>query len=173
MEKKITSPITVGIVVSLILIILSIVIYFAGLYTQNWAQYVGFAILFVGILWGVLNHGKEKNHQVTFGNLFGFGFKVAAVITCLIILYSVLSGYIFPDAKQKIMEIAKEKALANPNANQEQVEKGMEMFEKNYTLFIVIGVVFWYILIGIISSLIGAAIAKKNPPTPFDFEQKP
>jgi len=138
------------------------------MYTQTWGQYVGFVILFAGVIWGVMNHGKEKKHEVTFGNLFAFGFKVAAVAACLVVLYSVLSGYIFPEMKEKIMEMAKQKALTNPNANEEQVEKGMEMFSKNYNLFIVIGIVFWYLLIGIITSLIGAAIAKKNPPTPFD-----
>ena len=173
MEKKVSTPVTVGTVLSLIIIVWSIVVYLTGLYMQTWSQYVGLVILVGGILYAVLNHGKEKNNEVTFGNLFGFGFKVAAVATCLVILYSILSGYIFPEAKQKMIEIAKEKALANPNANQEQVEKGMEMFEKNYNLFIVIFIVFWYLVIGVITSLIGAAIAKKTQPTPFDFDKKP
>jgi hypothetical protein len=152
MEKKVSTPVTVGIVLSLVIIVWSIVVYLTGLYMQTWSQYVGLVIMVGGILYGVLNHGKEKNHEVTFGNLFGFGFKVAAVATCLVILYSILS---------------------NLSANQEQVEKGMEMFEKNYNLFIVIFIVFWYLVIGVITSLIGAAIAKKNPPTPFDFDKKP
>jgi len=167
MEKKITSPVTVGIVLSLILVVLSIVIYLTGLFTQSWAQYLGFVILFVGVFWGVLNHGKERNNEVTFGNLFAFGFKVAAVAACIVIIYSVLSGYIFPDMKERILEIAKQKALENPNANAEQIEKGMEMFAKNYNLFIVITIVFWYLIIGLITSLIAAAVAKKNPTAPF------
>ena len=168
MEKKVTSPVTVGIVLSLILIVLSIVIYFTGLYTQSWGQYAGFVILFAGIFWAVMNYGKEKAHQVTFGNLFAFGFKVAAVAACLVILYSVLSSYIFPEMKEKMIEMAKQKALENPSANEEQVEKGMEVFVKNYNLFIVMVIVFWYLLIGIITSLIAAAVTKKNPPSPFD-----
>ena len=167
MEKKISSPVTVGIILSLILIVLSIVIYLAGLYTKTWANYVGLVILFAGIVWAIINHSKEKNGDVTFGSLFAFGFKVAAVSACLVVIYSVLSGYIFPDAKQKMIEIARQKAMENPNATSDQVEKGMELFEKNYNLFIVIGVVFWYLIIGVITSLIGAAVAKKNK-TPFD-----
>ena len=105
MEKKATSPIVPAIIVSLILIVLTIVIYFSGLYAQNWSQYVGFAILVVGIIWAIINHAKEKSNQVTYGNLFGFGFKVAAIITCFMILYTVLAGFIFPDMKQKIIDI--------------------------------------------------------------------
>jgi drug/metabolite transporter (DMT)-like permease len=168
MEKKISSPVTVGIVLSLILVVFTVVTYLTGLYTQSWAQYAGLVILFVGVFWAVLNHGKEKNHEVTFGNLFAFGFKVAAVAACIVIIYSILSGYIFPDMKDKFIEIAKQKALQNPNANAEQVEKGMEMFAKNYNLFIIIGIIFWYLIIGIVTSLIAAAVAKKNPAAPFD-----
>jgi Protein of unknown function (DUF4199) len=168
MEKKITSPVVAGITISLILIVLSIVTYFTGLYTKTWSQYCGFVILLGGILWAVVNNSNEKNHDVTFGNLFGYGFKVTAVIICLVILYSILSGYLFPDVKQKIMELAKQQALARPGADEDQVEKGMEMFEKNYTLFIVIGIIFWYIVIGVIASLIGAAVSKKNPSSEFE-----
>ncbi|HTS42955.1 MAG TPA: DUF4199 domain-containing protein [Puia sp.] len=172
MEKKATPPLVPGIIVSLILIVLSIVIYFSGLYTQTWSQYLGFAILVAGIIWAIINHAKEKVNQVTYGNLFGFGFKVAAIITCFMILYTVLAGFIFPDMKQKIIDIAREKATQRPGVTEEQVDQGMQFFEKNYTLLLVIGIVFWYLLIGVVSSLIGAAIPKKNPPAPFEFENK-
>jgi type III secretory pathway component EscS len=123
MEKKVSTPVTVGIILSLVIIVWSIVVYLTGLYMQTWSQYVGLVILVGGILYGVLNHGKEKNHEVTFGNLFGFGFKVAAVATCLVILYSILSGYIFPEAKQKMIEIAKEKAGDMNAENIEAIKK--------------------------------------------------
>jgi hypothetical protein len=168
MEKKITSPVLAGIVVSLILIVYNIVVYLTGLYTQKWCQYLGLVLLLGGIIWAVVNNGNEKDHRVSFGNLFGFGFKVTAVITCLILLYTVLSGFLFPDIKVKMIELARQNALSQQGANEDQVEKGMEMFEKNYTLFIVIGLLFWYLIVGVVSSLIGAAVSKKNPPAEFE-----
>lgn len=169
MEKKITSPVNAGIIISLILIVLTLVLYFTNLYTQQWSQYIGFVIFLGGIIWAVRNHGKELDYTATFGNLFGFGFKTAAVITCIMILYTILSGYIFPDIKEKIIANATEQALAKPGVNEEQVRKGMEMFANNYNLFIIMGILFWYLAIGAISSLVGAALTKKTPkPVKFD-----
>lgn len=169
MEKKITSPVNAGIIISLILIVLTLVLYFTNLYTQQWSQYIGFVIFLGGIIWAVRNHGKELDYTATFGNLFGFGFKTAAVITCIMILYTILSGYIFPDIKEKIIANATEQALAKPGVDEEQVRKGMEMFANNYNLFIIMGILFWYLAIGAISSLVGAALTKKTPkPAKFD-----
>ena len=168
MEKKITSPVIAGLVISLMVIVLGLIMYFTGLYLQTWTQYLGFAILFGGLLFAVINHGKENAANVTFGKLFGFGFKTTTVIICIILLYTIASGYLFPEVKQKIIEMSREQALKQPGANESQIEQGMEMFEKNYTLFIIIGLIFWYALIGAITSLIGAAVTKKNPQSPFD-----
>lgn len=171
MEKKPTSAVTIGLLAGLILIVLALVVYFANLYTEKWAQYLGIIIFCVAVIWGVINHGKETNNQSTFGTLFGFGFKIVAVITCLMILYTVVSGYLFPDVKEKLMEQARNEAAKNPSADPNQIEQGMQMFERNYTMFLVLGLVFWYVISGAIASLIGAAVTKKRPPFENSFNQ--
>lgn len=169
MEKKITSPVNAGLIISLILIVFTLILYFTGLYLQQWTQYFAFAIFVGGIIWCVRNHGKETDYTATFGNLFGYGFKMVAVITCVMILYTVISGYIFPEIKEKMLENATEQALKNPKADEEQVRKGMEMFANNYNLFIIMGLLFWYLAMGAIASLIGAAVTRKSPkPVKFD-----
>ena len=168
MEKKVTTPVTAGLLISLILIVISLVLYFTGLFTETCAQYCGFVVLVGGVIWSIINHGKEKDSNVTFGKLFGFGFKVAMVVACMMILYTVLSGYLFPDVKRRIIEMATDKALSKPDANEEAIRKGMDLFEKYYTLFLVLGILFWYLVLGVITSLIGAAVTKKRPMTPFE-----
>jgi hypothetical protein len=169
MEKKPTSSVVSGLFISLVLIVFALVVYFANLYTAKWAQYAG-TLIFVGaVIYAVINNGKENKNQVTFGNLFAFGFKVVAVVTCMMILYTILSGVIFPDVKEKVMENARMEALNNPNPNAtpEQIEQGMKLFENNYTLFLIFGLSFWYLISGVIAALIGAGVAKKEPKQPF------
>lgn len=168
MEKKMTTPVVAGLVISMILIVFSLVVYFTGLYTETWNQYVGVAILVTGIIWAVYNHGKENGFYAGFGKLFGFGFKTTAVIVCIMIVWTLLSGFFFPEIKEKMIEMSRENALSQPNANAAQVEQGIEMFAKNYTLFIVIGLLFWNLIAGALSALIGAAITKKKPVDPFE-----
>ncbi len=168
MEKKITSAVSFGVVLGLIMVVCSVILYFSGLYLKSWSQYIGLAIMVLGIIWGIMNYSKERDANVTFGNLFSLGFKISAVVLCITLAYTVLSNFIFPDAKEKIIEMAKEQAMAKPGADADQVEKGMNMFADHYTLFIVIGLIFWLLIVGVIASLIGAAIAKKNPHPDFE-----
>lgn len=167
MEKKITSHITKGLIISLILIVLGLVFYFTGLYLETWNQYVVMLVYVAALIWAVLSYGKEKDNSVTFGNLFGHGFKTAAVVTCIMLVYAVVFGFVFPEMKEKIMEKTQEQMSNNPKMTQAQVDQAMEMMKKAFTLFMILGLIFWYLLAGVIASLIGAGIAKKNPPSPF------
>ena len=168
MKKKTTSPVVAGLLISAVLIVFGLVMYFTNLYMETWNQYLGMVLICIGIIWAVINHGKEKEANVTFGGLFGYGFKTTAVIICITIVYILIFNYIFPDVKEAVIAKAREQALTNPGANESQVETGMAMFEKNYTLFMIIGILFWYAVLGAVSSLIGAAIAKKDPKPAFD-----
>jgi cytochrome bd-type quinol oxidase subunit 2 len=168
MEKKVTSSALMGLLVALVLIVFSLIMYFADLYTEQWNQWAGLIILVASIIFAVLFSAKERDHQVTFGSLFGFGVKVAAASTCIMILYMLLQGVVFPDIKTRIMEMSRAQALKQPGVSEADVDRYMEMFERNYTLFMVIGVLFWNMLIGVVASLVGAAVAKKRPVAEFD-----
>lgn len=173
MEQKPVSAVAVGIIISLVLILISLIVYFTGMFTETWNQYLGFAVFVGGIVLAVRRHGRDHAYGLGFGRLFAFGFKVTAVIICLMILYTLFSGWLFPDIKDKLMAVAREQAMAEaagqPGVNQAQVEAGMAMFEKNFTLFIVMGILFWYLFLGALSSLAGAALTRRRPP--MDAEQ--
>ncbi|HET9057048.1 MAG TPA: DUF4199 domain-containing protein [Chitinophagaceae bacterium] len=167
MEKKITSHVTKGLIISLVLIVLGLAFYFTGLYLENWYQYVVMLIYVVAIIWATLSFGKENDNAVTFGNLFAHGFKTAAVVTCIMIVYSLVFGYIFPEMREKIIEKTQEEMANNPKVTQAQIDQTIEIMKKSFTVFLILGVIFWYLLAGVIASLIGAGVAKKNPPSPF------
>ena len=50
----------------------------------------------------------------------------------------------------------------------DQIDQGLAMFERNFILFTGGGALFMYLVLGAIGSLIGAAITKKQPRSPFD-----
>jgi len=169
--KKQTSTMAAGLVISLVLIVFALVIYFMNLYTETWNAYLGIGLFVLCLVLAILNHAKEKENRVTFGQLFAYGFKTTAVVICIMIIYTLVSGYVFPDVKQNLIEKARADAMSVPNANESQVEQGMAMFEKNYTLFIIMGLLFWYLVCGAIISLITAAITPKKPVDNHEFEK--
>jgi hypothetical protein len=168
MEKKPTSSAVMGLLVGLALIVCSLVVLFGDFYTERWSQVLGFVILFGGIIFCVLLHAKEVDHRETFGGLFGFGFKTTAAATVVMIGFVILEGFIFPDVKTRIIEMSRVEMSKNPNVSESQVEQSLQWMEKNFTLMIILSVLFWYLVIGAVASLIGAAAAKKRPVTTFD-----
>ena len=168
METKVTTPQVKGIIISLILIVYSIVVYFVDGMKHPELSYVQYAIFLAGIIWACISYSNQLNANVTFGNLFAHGFKTTAVITVITLLYTILAfTVLFPEMVDKSIEMTRQKMEADGKASDSQIQQTVSMMKDHFTLFAVVGVIFGSAIIGAVSSLIGAAIAKKKPQDPF------
>jgi len=168
-EKKVMTHVTKGLLVSLILIVLGIVAHFAGIENQSWYRWLPLIILFVAIIWACVNYSTQMNNQVTFGNLFAHGFKMSAVITVILILWSVLSiTLIFPEIKEKAIETARQQMEDAGKMNDSQIEQALDVTRRFFMVFVIGFTLLGTLIVGAIASLIGAAVAKKKPVNPLD-----
>lgn len=167
MEKKPVSHFVAGIIIAAIMIVYSLILNFTGMMANQALGFVSYILLVGGLIYFILQYAKSVDHTATFGKLFSFGFKATAITTLILIIYMYLFFTIFPEYKDKMIDIARENAAKNPQANQEQIEQGMEFFAKNFYLFTIGFTLFFMLIIGAVGSLIGAGIAKKNPQAPF------
>jgi hypothetical protein len=163
MEQKITTPITKGIVISLILIVISLAIYFLNLIDNKGMQYVGYAIFIVAIIWSVNTYGKQINYNTTFGNYFAHGFKVSAIVTVFMIIFTVIFILLFPEMKEKGIDAARKSMEAKGNMSSEQIDQAISFTQKFFMVFVIGGALVFYLILGAIASLIGAGITKKEP----------
>lgn len=167
METKVTTPVVKGLIISLILIVFGLVLYFTDQYMNKSLGYIQYAIILAGIIWGCTTYSNQLNNNVTFGNLFAHGFKITAVFTVILVVYTVLSlKVLFPEMTDKILEQTTSE-LEKQNMSEEQIDQAMSITKKFFVPFAIGGVLVGYMFIGAISSLLGAAIAKKNPQDPF------
>jgi hypothetical protein len=168
METKVTTPQIKGLIISLVLIVYGIILYFVdGMQHPN-LQYVQYAFFLAGIIWACVSYSNQLNANVTFGNLFAHGFKTTAVITVIVLIYTVLAfNVLFPDMVDKSIEMTKQKMEADGKASDSQIQKTVSMMKDHFTLFAVAGILIGFAIFGAISSLIGAAVAKKKPQDPF------
>jgi hypothetical protein len=162
MEQTVTTSTTKGIVIALILIVLALVTYFLNLETTSALQWLGYIIFIAGVIWSVNLYGKQINHVSTFGNYFAHGFKVAAVVTVIMLLYVIIFIYLFPDMKEKGIEAARKKLEAKGNMSQDQISQALEFTRKFFMVIAIAGTLFFYLVVGAIASLIGAGITKRN-----------
>lgn len=167
-EKKPISHIVAGLIIAAILVVYSILIQFLDL-SQNQAMgWISYVILLGGLILFVNLYGKAKDHQVTFGNLFSYGFKATAIVTLIMVLFIIIFFMAFPEFKDKIVEAAREGMEKQGKMTDDQIDQGLAMFERNFILFSAGGALFMYLILGAIGSLIGAAITKKQPRSPFE-----
>ena len=167
MDKQITSHILKGAILGGISILFSVIIYVFNLYTTQWLSFLSYAIFIGGIIYGNILFANQNENNVTFGNIFAHGFKTTAVVIVITVLYTVLSLFIFPDMVDKIIEISRTAMAKNPQMTDEMIEQGIAMTKKLFLPFAIAGAIFFTGFFGAIGSLIGAAVAKKNPVDPF------
>ena len=169
MKKKSSDVLSKGILIALILIVVDLIGGFAHLRMEKWFSWISTIILAAALITVSINYGKQKNNQVTYGNVFGYAFKIALVISLVIVVYSLLSSYvIFPEFRDQLLEKARADMEAKGGMTEEQIDAGMAITKKfiqpiPLSIFAFLGTLFF----GTIAALIGAAVTKKNPPDVF------
>jgi hypothetical protein len=171
--KKETSPLTAALIITLLLFVVDIIAGFAHFKFATWYRWIPLIILIVAIIWACVNHASQKNGDVTFGNVFAFGFKTSAVIACLSVITVLISIFlIFPDTKDMALDQARKQMEEQGKLSDEQINTALEITKKFFLPFAIGGAIIGTIIIGAIASLLGAAFAKKNPNAPFENQMK-
>ena len=129
-----------------------------------WISYI---LMVAGLIFFVNQYGNALDNQVTFGNLFSYGFKTTALLALIMIAFTVILFSIFPDIREKMVEIARQR-MEDRNTPEDQIDKGIEMWQKMFWVLTIGGIILVYAIVGAIGSLIGAAVTKKKPVNPLD-----
>lgn len=168
MEKQVTSHLVKGAILGGISILFSIIIYVFNLFAVKELNWVSYAIVIGGIIYGNILYANQNGNNVSFGNIFAHGFKTTAVLIVISVLYTLLSlKVLFPDMIDKIIEMSRIEMEKNPKMTDEIIEQAISMTRKFFIPFAVGGVLIGTGFMGAIASLIGAGVAKKNPVDPF------
>ena len=164
MENQVTTHIVKGLILSVISIVFSIVIYVFNLYEMKSLGYINYALFLGGLIYGAILFSNENKHQVTFGNLFAHGFKTTAVVIVITSIYTVLAfKLLFPDMADKMIELSRKELMKNPKMTDEMIEQSMSMTKEYFLPFVIGFTIIGTGFLGLFGSLIGAAVAKKNP----------
>jgi len=168
-ETKIMSPQIKGLLIALVVIIFGIIGYYTGLgFSTTWYNWVVNLVLLAAIIFACVHFANQKEGFVTFGNVFLHGFKISAVITIIMLVYTLLAfTVLFPDMKEKIFEMQAAQ-MEKQGMDEDKIEQATSVM-KNFFWPLTIGVtIFGTLIWGAISSLIGAAVAKKKKFNPLD-----
>ncbi len=169
MEKK-NTHIMYGLFTGIAMVIIGLIIYLAGAAFKPGVPYIAYIPFLVGIILNAVAFSKANDGFVTFGNVFGSCFKATMIVTLVMVAWSLLSMTIFPEMKEKAIEMAREQMAKNQKMTDEQIDTYIAMTKKYWNVFLIAGAIFGNLFYGVIFSLIGGAVAKKNgaPPVTSD-----
>src|SRR3954447_1070542 len=169
MEKKPVSPLVVGVVIGLVSILLFLIFYFTGrTFKKDAISYLPAAVFLGLIIFFTIKWANDNNNNVTFGQCFGYGFKCTAVTAIISFIFTLIFLFIFPDIKTQFLNFQREQFEQNAQFSDDQRERMLSGLGNYFTLIMLGGGLFGNLIIGLVASLIGAAVAKKNPQSPFE-----
>jgi Protein of unknown function (DUF4199) len=161
-ESKQNTYIIAGLVISLILVVVDLIGKFASLTFTTWFKWLPSILLIIALIIACRSFGKERDGLVTFGNIFGYGFKITLFVTGIMVVYSLLSIYfIFPEMKDLAIEEARKQMEEKGTLSQDNIETALAMTRKLFIPFAIAGIIIGTLIIGAIGSLLGAAFTKK------------
>jgi NADH:ubiquinone oxidoreductase subunit 6 (subunit J) len=167
--KKPMSHLLAGLLISVMVIIVSILtMMIAGNAAKPGSGLLTYAIIIGGLILFVNLYGKAKNSNVTFGELFSYGFKSTAVYTVIFIGFLIIFSLVVPDFKSTAIEATRVQMETGSGVSEQQAEQSIAIMENYFWVFAIGGTTLLFVIIGAIGSLIGAAVTKKNPQPPFD-----
>ncbi len=168
MEEKVMTPAVKGVVLSLVLILLSLIVFFAGQTENKALGWIQVTIFGLAIIWSCQYYTTQMNGNVTFGNVFAHGFKTAAAATAIVLIYTfVFIKYVSPELVEKTIVQARIK-WEESKMTSDQIQQAEDMTRKYFIPFAVGGALLMYMIGGLIFASIGAAVSKKNAnPSPF------
>ncbi len=156
-----------GLVIAAILIIFKTITHFTHTVFAEWSVFIFGLIILLGVTIAVQLFQKETNIQFKFTELFTYGFKVTAVITCIYFIFIFLETKLFfPDYIHerllKSIEQIKQSGIIDQKTFEENIDQSMALGKKVETYKYFAGSIMITLFLGVIGSALGSVIAKSK-----------
>lgn len=154
-----------GLYLGLITVLASLVKYATGnLYvTEFYSGIFGVLIVIALVILGIKKFKSTNEDLMTFGQGVKIGIGLTLIGTIIIIAYYfLLSSFIEPDFMANTLEAQKVMFADSFGMTEGQIEEATKNSKDNFYLSLFGGILVWNLFLGGITSLITAAVVKKN-----------
>jgi hypothetical protein len=169
MKNKSSDYLGKALMLALILMVVDLIGGFAHLRFESWFKWISTIISVVAIIIFCIQYGKQQVDGVTFGKVFGYGFRISLIVSALMVVYTLLSFYvIFPELVDQILVKTRTDLQAAGKLSDDQIDTQLSMTKKfmqpiPLSIFVFLATLFF----DTIASLLGAAFTKKSDPDVF------
>lgn len=162
MQIKFTAPLK-GLITAIVMISVFLGIYYSGKDADDRLQYLIYFIYAMGITWSVVAYRQSAVFTGKFGDIYTQGFKCFIVVTLVIALFYGVFNYQHPEFAEKTSKVYKEKLIKEKLKFPVEIESEIATFKKQYTLKLVSGAIFGYLIIGAgVTAVLSALLTRRN-----------
>ena len=159
-RRAVTSQIA-GLIIAGILIVVSVIVSMIDRTSRPGGGWISYLTIIAGLVLFISLYAKSKDYSLGFGELFSYGFKAVSVTTLVFLVFIVILAIAMPGMKNDAVEAARAEMEKNKNFSESDVDKGIQLVEKYFWVFMAGATMLSFLITGAIGSLIGAAITKK------------
>ena len=153
-----------GLITGIVMIMVSVIIYYTKGNFENKLQYITYSIYVAGIVWALIEFSKLNGHPDKFGTYFSQGFKCFIVVTLLMVVFTAVFLLLQPQLKNEMAVIYKADLVKNGNYTLREIEEKVKIAKKSFLPSHIMGAIFGYLVIGAMVTAItsGFLIQKKK-----------
>jgi len=141
-------------------------IYYTGKDADPRMQYFVYILYALGIAWTLLAYRRSASFTGKFIDLFSQGFKCFVIVTLIIALFYGIFNSQHPEFAEETSNVYRanlEKMVKENKKLPSEVEPEVATFKKQYTLKLVSGAIFGYLIIGAgVTAVVSALLTRRK-----------
>lgn len=156
------SPTIKGLITAILMVAVFLLFYKTNSDSGSGLQFLIYGIYGAGIVWTLVVYRQSPDNTGKFSDSFQQGFKCFVVVTLGMALFYGLFNYLHPEFADQAAaslreQLVKEKGLPT------EIDDSVASFKKQYTLKLVSGAIFGYLIIGAgLTAALSALLKRRN-----------
>ncbi len=138
------------------------IVYVVKMQDAAWVRYLPVVIIAGGILGNAFAFSKANGGAVTFGQLFTSCFKATAILTIIVMAWTLISTYVFPEMDVTYKDLLRRTVEGEKGLSDVERSEALSTSQKYSRLIFTSEMLFPCMFMGLIASLIGGLTAPKN-----------
>ncbi len=157
------TPAIKGIITAALMIAIVFITFYANMPADSPFQYLVYALYAVGIVWTIVAYRQSANFTGKFGDTFSQGFRCFIVVTLLMVVFTFIFNKMHPEFGAESARSYKEQLTKDKSQLPADIEANVARYKKGYTMALVYGSIFGYLIIGAgVTAAVSALITRRK-----------
>jgi len=157
------TPSLKGFITAFVMIALVLGIYYSKRTPETNLQYLIYIIYALGIAWTLIAYRQSSFFTGKFADTFGQGFRCFIVVTLLMVLFTGIFSKMHPEFAEETSIAYREQLVQQNDKTPTEIEKEVSDFKKQYTLKLISGSIFGYLILGAaVTATVAALLTRRK-----------